>query len=94
MTNLELAMEKLEAARLIIGAAESYLETVNRLIAESSKLADEAEQLLEADNLWKAGMGETDGTDRSANNGQGQRVTPQPSDATQALSASVPRDAS
>lgn len=48
MTNLLLAQEKLEAARLVLAAAEAYQATTERLLAESRKLADEALALLAA----------------------------------------------
>ena len=46
MTNIELALEKLEAARIILSAVDAYQETCARLLAESSKLTDEVEVLL------------------------------------------------
>ncbi len=49
MTNLELAAEKLKAARIVLDSANAYFETAQRLIAESSKLTDEAERLVKGD---------------------------------------------
>jgi hypothetical protein len=52
MTNLELAREKLEAARLILGAIDNYLETCARLQVEVRKLSNEADQLLSNNPPW------------------------------------------
>ena len=81
MTNIELALEKLEAARLILGAIDSYLETCSRLQLEVHKLADEAEQLTK---------GDADGTDQGQR--QGQLQASLASDAANALSGDMPHD--
>jgi hypothetical protein len=49
MTNLDLAAEKLEAARIVLAAAGNYMETAERLIAEGRKLREEAEKLIEGE---------------------------------------------
>jgi hypothetical protein len=67
MNNLELAREKLEAARIILGAIDSYLETAERLQIEARKLSDEALALIvgDEDGSSKGNSGDHD-TDRVA----------------------------
>jgi hypothetical protein len=65
VTNLELAIEKLEAARVILAAVDAYHETCGRLIAEANKLGDEAEALLQGDEDGQRDDGHNE-TDRGA----------------------------
>jgi hypothetical protein len=82
MNNLELAREKLEAARLILGAIDSYLETAERLQIEAHKLSDEALALI---------VGDEDGTE---SNEQRQPGTPLAGGTLEALPGGMPHDAS
>lgn len=49
MSNIELGLEKIEAARIILETIDAYLATCERLQGEARKLADEVEQLLKGD---------------------------------------------
>jgi hypothetical protein len=83
MNNLELAREKLEAARIILGAIDSYLETAERLQIEARKLSDEALALI---------VGDENGINQD--NEQRQPGTPLAGGTTEALPGGMPHDAS
>lgn len=65
MNNLALAAEKLESARIVLLAAGNYQDTASRLLAESSKLIDEAEKLIEGVKHGTNDQGQRQGQPRA-----------------------------